>query len=60
MYIRIRIATYACIYLPLHFFTTHKYTCVCRLFLFLNFAVNSEKKTTRNTVSVEVESIEGQ
>ena len=46
--------------LPLHFLTTHKYICVHRLFLVLNFAVNSEHKTTRNTVSIEVESIEGQ
>ena len=36
------------------------YVCVHRLFLVLNFAVNSEQKTTRNTVSIEVESIEGQ
>ena len=60
LYVHIRIATYADTYLPLHFLTTHKYICVYRLFLFLNFAVNSEKKTTRNTVSIEVESIEGQ
>ena len=29
-------------------------------YFFFKFAVNSEKKTTRNTVSIEVKSIEGQ